>query len=188
MFFPLDVNVLTGVPINYHPGAFGFKRRKNYHTGIDLYVEGNNRVWPCEPGVVVKVGQFTGGAESPWWTDTWAIAIRGESGVINYGEIYEPDLKVGDRVNISDPIGVVKNVVRPERARPDIPGHSIYMLHLELYSDLDEKEDWAHWHHMDYNIPRPKNLLDPLPMLLKCDNFPFHKFVSWFNPNEIEVG
>ena len=189
-YFPLSQRMVTGVPINYHPGAFGFKRRKNYHTGIDIYVSGPCSVTACEPGEIIKIGQFTGGKESPWWKDTWAVSIRGESGICNYGEIENPThLKVGQRVNECDHLGMITNVIFPERARPDIPGHSIYMLHFERYKEgAQDTLNWSHWHHEGDRIPRDNNLLDPLPFLLQCTGFPHDKFVSWYNPESKEVG
>lgn len=184
--FPVDTHYVLGIPINYHPGAFGFKRRKNYHTGVDIYVEEGTLAYPCEEGKVVKVEQFTGGEESPWWNETWAVMVEGQGGVINYGELKKPDVKVGDVVCPLAPIGEIHNVIFPHRARPDIPGHSIYMLHFELYGY--GAREFAHWHHEGGVIKRDPLLRDPFPYLLQCQGFPLEKLVCWDNPDNVEVG
>jgi len=77
------------IPEGQHPGAFGVKRRHHYHTGVDLYVHRDNAdVYPFMPGEIVAYGSFTGAAcGSPWWNDTYYIAIKHENIVIVYGEI-----------------------------------------------------------------------------------------------------
>ncbi len=56
-----------------------------------------------------------------------AIMIEGESGVILYGETYEPSLKVGDKVSEGQQIGNVKRVLKKDKGLP------MTMLHIELY-------------------------------------------------------
>ena len=52
-----------GIPINNHPGSFGYKRSYYYHTGVDLYVRSFcNGVFAVESGVVVGKELFTGPA------------------------------------------------------------------------------------------------------------------------------
>ena len=91
--------------------------------------------------------------------------IEGISGVINYGEIYRPDsdLKIGDRVKESDFIGNVKQVLKSNKVRNDIPNHSCSMLHVELYKHgTVEFVDWFD--------EKPSNLLDPTQILIKNNN------------------
>ena len=44
------------------------------------------------------------------------------------------DLCVGDIVKKGDEIGSVTQVLKPGKERPDIAGHSLSMLHIELYA------------------------------------------------------
>lgn len=181
------IGYCNGIPLNYHPGAFGFRRRKNFHTGIDLYTKPDTTVFPCEPGMVVKIDQFTGAALGmDWWLDTWAVMVEGNTGVINYGEV-EPDskLKVGSFVNIDSRIGRVVPVVKEGRERPDIEGHSRHMLHLELYKHKTKEfaqTEFAHWH-----PNRDPNLLDPTPYIINSVGAPT-KYLSWYNFDGKEVG
>jgi hypothetical protein len=183
--FPLDD--CSGIPINFHPGAFGFKRRKNFHTGVDLYTKPLEPVYACEDGVIIKIDQFTGKALGmDWWLDTWAIMVEGESGVINYGEVTKPDhLFVGSKVSTGDYLSYVLPVVKEGRERPDIEGHSRYMLHIELYkhgtSDFAQTE-FAHWH-----PNRDPNLLDPTSFIIDSFGRPT-KFFSWYNFEGLEAG
>ena len=131
--FPLLADRCTGIPINPHPGCFGFKRKDSVHTGVDLYTIDEEPVYACEDGVVVGIEPFTGVKDnSPWWYDTDCILIEGHSGVICYGEVTTYK-SVGDRVRVNDFIAKVKRVILHGRERFDIPGWRPSMLHLELY-------------------------------------------------------
>lgn len=181
-FFPISPKIVKGIPINHHPGAFGFRRRNNYHTGVDLYVPGNVNVFPCEQGTVVKIDQFTGLEDDTGkWMKTWAVMIEGESGVINYGEIEPNDkLKIVSYVNPDNRIGRVLPVIYPGYERPDIPGHSRFMLHLELHKH--GTREFPHWH----PIKEP-SLLDPTFYLFDSLGCP-QIILTWENPEGREVG
>lgn len=131
--FPLDN--CKGIPVDPHPGAFGYLRRDKRHTGVDLYTKDGSRVYAVEYGTVVCIEHFTGEWDnSPWWNNTDCIMIEGKTGVVCYGELTPIDgLKVGDKVKTRQLIGNVKRVIKEGRERPDIPGHSPSMLHMELY-------------------------------------------------------
>ena len=129
--FPLRKG--NGIPVNPHPGAFGYSRRGKKHTGIDLYTEDGASVYACEDGEVVCVEHFTGEWDnSPWWNNTDCVLVRGEKNTICYGEVVSK-VKVGDQVRKGQLIAKVKRVIKEGRERPEITGHSPSMLHLELY-------------------------------------------------------
>jgi hypothetical protein len=132
--FPLEW--CTGIPQPGHPGAFGAVRKHSTHMGIDLYTREGEEVFPVEVGTVIAVEPFTGPHDgTPWWLDTWAVLVAGPSGVVCYGEIIpRADIAVGDLVDVFNVLGHVTPVIMEHRARPDIPGHSRAMLHLEWYT------------------------------------------------------
>lgn len=105
------------------------------------------------------------GKPMSWWKDTKAVLVKGLSGVVVYGEI-KPDwtLQVGDQVGVNSLIGQVTPVLPDHKFRPDIPHHSVSMLHIELYtSQVAEKNfRWGTW---EVGGPRPDGLLDPTPFL-----------------------
>ncbi len=177
------IGICSGIPINHHPGAFGFKRRRNIHTGVDLYTREGEHVRAVENGVIVRIDQFTGSAlGTPFWLDTWAVMVEGASGVVNYGEIIPcADLQVGDHVMRHEVLGKVTPVLKPGKLRPDIPGHSTSMLHFELY-DHGSRE-FAHWH----TDAKDDNLLDPTVSLIKSRNAPFN-ILTWSNKERKTVG
>ncbi|MEI8270164.1 MAG: M23 family metallopeptidase [bacterium] len=178
--FPL--NECPGIPINHHPGAFGFHRKKNHHTGVDLYCKNDTKVHAVEDGVIVHIDQFTGAALGhTWWNDTWGVMIEGSSGVVNYGELNIPKKQVGERVKRGDLIGNVKQVLFDDRLRPDIDGHSCSMLHLELYKH--GTRSFADWHDPQKN----PSLLDPTPYLMNSENCPL-RTLTWANSESKKVG
>lgn len=163
--FPLRKG--NGIPINPHPGAFGYSRKGRQHTGIDLYTEDGAPVYACESGRVVCIEHFTGEWDnSPWWNNTDCILVRSDYNTICYGEIVT-DKKVGDIVEKGQLIARVKRVIKEGRERPEITGHSPSMLHLELYPR---------------DIVRPSAgfesfLQDPTPFLLDSYNRPIQCLV-----------
>ena len=168
--FPL--RECPGIPINFHPGAFGFPRKQGQskHTGVDLYSTHGDPVYAVEDGIVVNVEPFTGPQDnSPWWLDTDAVLVEGKSGVICYGEVI-PKVKVGDKVSADEIIAHVSTVIPEGKERPDIPGHSRSMLHLELY-DRGTKAASTSWVQGRETL----GLKDPTPHLLS----------SKFRPSEL---
>jgi murein DD-endopeptidase MepM/ murein hydrolase activator NlpD len=150
------------IPQGSHPGAFGTVRRFDIHTGVDLYCVDDEPVRAVEDGRAICVDGFTGlSVGSPWWKETSAIAVRGASGVVVYGEL-DPVVMKGAFVRAGEVIGYVKPVLPESKIRPDIEGHSNCMLHLELMSSFNGFVDW------ELEKERPDNLLDPTPFLLKC--------------------
>mgnify|MGYP001208020933 CR=1 FL=1 len=181
--FPLEN--CNGIPINHHPGAFGFHRRKNHHTGVDLYTQDGESVYAVEDGTVVHIDYFTGPKVGhDWWEETWGVMVEGASGVVNYGEItphIESVIHVGSKIQRGQFLGRVKRVLFEDRQRPDIPGHSTSMLHLELYRH--GTRDFADWHDPQKN----PDLLDPTPYLMAAENAP-RNTLTWENAENKTVG
>lgn len=173
----------SGIPINHHPGAFGFNRRKNHHTGVDLYCDDGVSVYAVEDGTIVKIDVFTGPkAGHTWWEETYGIMVEGKSGVVNYGEVQCPkELVVGDKVKKGQQFARIKRVLFPDRLRPDIPGHSCSMLHLELYKH--GTREFADWHDPQKN----PNLCDPTPLLMAAIHAP-SQHLTWDNSEAKTVG
>ncbi len=148
------------IPIGDHVGAFGVKRKNHIHNGVDLYCYEIEPVFAVEDGTIVDVRQWTGeDAGSPWWEDTWAILVEGESGVVAYGEIFLIDpIITNNKIKRGDLVGTVKTVLKENKGRP------ITMLHLQMYK---------HGHlcagGWDTNDPKPDTLIDPTPFLLKAN-------------------
>jgi murein DD-endopeptidase MepM/ murein hydrolase activator NlpD len=160
---PLQVLALSTNDEN----SFAAKRKYDIHTGIDLIAPPKTPVFAIEAGVCVKICWFTGRmAESPWWRDTRAVMIEGETGVFLYGEIRpNPQLCVGDKVKAGDELGWVVRVLKRDKGLPTS------MLHLELYTHGTREPVW--WYH---NEPKPVNLIDPskhiFEMVRKTLNLP----------------
>src|ERR1035437_6690863 len=153
--FPLK-NYKYKLPIGEELGAFGIIRKHDVHTGVDMYCEVGDDVVTMEDGVVVAVEFFTGPrVDMPWWNDTQAVAIKGKSGIINYGEV-RAYLEVGDEVKEGDLVGWVIPVLKKDKSK--VPSTS--MLHLELYTEYDGK--WAMW---EIGDEQPNNLSNPTSLL-----------------------
>lgn len=162
--FPLK-NWNGAIPTGEHSGAFGAKRKHDIHTGVDLYVTNPCSVYAVESGVVVSIENFTGPkAGSPWWLPTQAILIEGETGVVCYGEITSADLKIGDKIPQGKEVGQIAPVLPENKQRSDIPGHSRFMLHFELYKHHTKETTW--WL---LDTLFPESLLDPTKFLIEAN-------------------
>jgi hypothetical protein len=115
-----------------HPGAFGTMRRHHVHEGVDLYCAEGTMVSVVERGTVVAIEHFTGARSnppSPWWLDTKAVLVEGQSGVVLYGEVEPcPGLIVGAHLECGQVLGRVVRVLRHDKGRP------VSMLHIELHT------------------------------------------------------
>lgn len=163
--FPVNTD-LNNKKINVwpHPGSFGAVRKHEVHNGVDIYCGGEVDVYAVESGEVVEVGKFTGAwVKSDWWEETMYAIVKGRSGYVVYGEI-APHVYQGESVTTGKVIGHVIPVLKPGKERPDIPGHSRWMLHIELRKELlNPLENYEVWH---LNEDRPKALLDPTAYLI----------------------
>ncbi len=178
-YFPLKK--YSGVPVQDHPGAFGVQRKYEIHTGVDLYTEDGEAVHAMETGIVVGIEPFTGAHDkSPWWNDTFCILIEGPSGVVCYGEVANIcNLQIDQSVIRGEIIANVKRVLKDGKERPDIPGHSLSMLHLEKYPHGTKKasDGWCNY------------LQDPTSNLLGSENFNGTIFTAnkWFKRKINEI-
>jgi len=165
--FPLRECDCNGIPVGEHPGAFGNKRKHGErHGGVDLYCQKNTSVYAVESGIVVSIELFTGElVGSPWWNDTWAVRIAGDSGIVVYGEI-DPTatVRIGQVVTVGSRIGKVIPVLKEGKERKDILGHSTSMLHFQWYTQgvLHKSSVWN-----SYDEVPPEGVLDPTEMLKK---------------------
>ena len=123
-------------------GRFGAIRKFDVHTGFDIYCPDGEPVYAIESGIVTSIEHFTGKFTTPipmpWWANTMAIGIEGKSGVILYGEVYTPKIKVGDKIFEGQKIAKVKRVLKKDKGLPTT------MLHIELY-EHGYRDEWAIW-------------------------------------------
>lgn len=154
--FPLE-NYKYEIPVGNDLGAFGVIRKHDVHTGVDLYCQPGAVVHCIEDGVIVAVKPFTGEiAGFPWWNDTYAIAVKGKSGIVNYGEIQPLSFDIGEKVSQGTILGCVIPVLKEDKGK--VPSTS--MLHFELYNEYDGS--WVEW---SLNTEKPKNLENPTRLL-----------------------
>ena len=159
-FENIDIENEVEIPVGQHVGAFGVQRKFDVHRGVDLYCPPLDPVFAVEDGIVVDYRDWTGeGAGSPWWEDTEALLIEGESGVIVFGEIVNTvGLKIGDKVSRGDHIGNVVTVLKKDKGRP------MTMLHVQMY-----KNGYTHAGGWKISDPQPGQLVDSTPFLLEAE-------------------
>lgn len=158
MIFPL-IDVEQNVPQGEHPGAFAAHRKYHIHEGVDIYAPKIALVYAIQTGIVTAIHQFTGIAVgSPWWHDTYAIAVTDDTGTWVYGEIQAPRVyHVGDIVQEGHYIAQLKQVLKVDKGRP------MTMLHFERWK-LNYGPHTFLW---QLGHPQPEFILDPAPLLLE---------------------
>lgn len=160
MRFPINLQYCKGIPINSHPGAFGCRRKFNFHEGIDLYGKEGHIVYAIKPGIVVANRPFTGPKTGyDWWLDTDAVLVKSDTEYYCYGEL-KSDLRPGQTVGMGTILGELVPVLPPEKIRSDIPEHSNVMVHLEKY-DLEKYHPDMGWSSWEEFGKKPDYLLDP---------------------------
>lgn len=166
--WPVPGHVPWEIPTGMHDGAFGVRRKHDYHTGIDLYCPSGTPVFAVEAGTVTQHGPFTGAlAESPFWHDTDYLMVMGASGVVCYGELaLNPSLQVGSPIEQGQRLGTIKQVLKKDKGKP------MSMLHLELYR-AEYKGGPVWWNHGE---SRPESLLDPTQRLRDAWSFVTNRF------------
>lgn len=154
----------TFVPVGAHPGAFGYKRKYNFHEGVDLYGKEGDVVYAINSGVVVANLKFTGeDVGSNWWLPTDAIIVKSNTEYFVYGEL-KSHLVVGDYVHNGQLVGRLLPVLPHFKIRVDIPNHSNVMLHLEKYNlSYDVSMGFSSWTSLQN---RPVYLEDPTKDLI----------------------
>lgn len=154
MYKPINKEyIISEIPEH---GRFGTKRKFDTHTGVDLYCRAGERVYAIEDGILVDVVKFTGSdAGSPWWNDTYAILVEGESGVILYGEVEAPFLIKGMNIKGGQFLSNVVQVLKTDKGLP------MCMLHIELY-ETGYRNGGEWWRHK-----RPEWLLNVEELLKK---------------------
>jgi len=158
------------VPKYGEPGYFGAVRKHDIHEGIDIYCMPHATAHAVEDGEVVDSYQYTGaGANCDWWNDTWCVKVKGKSGVVTYGELEMPEVAsslsvqypvIGSQIKAGDKIGIIGQVLKDGKHRPDIRNHSTSMLHIELRKESCHLDGWK------LDSDRDPRLLDPAPFLL----------------------
>lgn len=161
--FPLknyyvDKDSLSPVLSSTQPGGFGYKRKYDIHTGIDIYCDVNEPVYAVEDGMIVDILQFTGFEDTPWWNDTWAVQVYHKNwGTVVYGEIKpNPDLKIGHQIKEGDLIGNILTVLKKDKGK-----NPTNMLHFELYKGFFVSDPVV-W---ELDDEKPHRLLNPEKLL-----------------------
>lgn len=159
--FPLK-NYKYQLPLSTEPGSFGYIRKHDIHTGVDLYCENNDAVYAMYDGIIVNIEDFTGinsNPPTPWWNDTNSVLILHHDFVICYGEITVADnITIGSSVKEGDIIGYVKQVLKKDKNKTPLS-----MLHIELYEKhITESVVWV------LNTDKPSGLLDISYLLNIC--------------------
>lgn len=169
--FPLWLPSKPRIPVNPHPGSFGAVRKYDRHAGVDLYIPKKwtgARVLAMEAGIVIGKVPFTGEQSSPptpWWEETDAVLVLGETGLIVYGEITQDGMEdmpiPGEKVIAGQVIGKTKPVLKIDKGRP------MEMLHIELLDHSRESEApvWP----LSLSDHKALGIYDPTQLLIQAN-------------------
>ena len=139
-------------------GLFRAERKYDIHTGLDIYTKPDAEVVCINKGVVLSVFQFTGEAVgSPWWNDTWAVAVASHDLVYVYGEVI-PCVKVGEIVSVGRVLGTIAPVLKKDKGVTPTS-----MLHLEVW----ERDEYIEGYTCNHDTEPPYGLFNPIAFLDK---------------------
>jgi hypothetical protein len=173
MRFPLNRKIdLIDIPA---PNRWGYPRKFDVHTGVDLFAPDGEPVYAIENCQVIKTGVFTGESIGmPWWHETHFVAVKGRSGFVLYGEIYPPKWNKGDSILEGEEIGQIKTVLKVDKGRP------MSMLHIELYNC--HFDGWCEW---ELNGIKPAALCNIEQLIFRGD--PLIDFVPFDLAKEMKT-
>lgn len=155
-------------------GFFWEDRGDRYHCGLDFYAPFKSHVFAIESGQIVSIHPFTSPRMIPYWNDTIALVLEGESGYLyKYAELDSVDVNISDHVKAGDILGRVGRVLKKENIDKTSPVyiqqliHSNHasMLHFEVYRHRPFVLDSYCGGNL-FSESKPENLCDPAAVCL----------------------
>lgn len=140
----------------YPQSNFGYVRKHDIHTGIDIYTLEHSEIYPFIEGKVVSIEQFTGEEVGcSWWNKTYCVVVETTLGLMLYGEIIpDASLKINQNATSETLLGKVTPVLKKDKGI-----NPTNMLHFEIYSSAPVGVVW------NLDESKPSNLLNPLESL-----------------------
>lgn len=154
---------------NQKTGTFLEQRGDRIHCGVDLYAPKKTPVFAVDNGKIYLTREFTNPKKIPYWNLTYEIMVQSESTYFfRYAELHSVFVKKNDVVSAGDVIGLVGQVLNPEKINQDHPGYirrlakeeKLSMLHFEMYQNIPIPSDnylGGNW----FGTHLPKGLCDP---------------------------
>lgn len=167
-FWPVPNSKSDSIPKKGDFGFFWEERDEGFNAGIDIFAEENSNVYAIEDGIIIDIDKFSENDESGS-NETFYIVIRGSDKInYKYCEILPNSIKIGQKINSGDHLGVISSVYKEENLNSETP---IYIreqisegksskLHLELYkAPFSEVRPYKMGNYLGEN--KPKSLLNP---------------------------
>lgn len=160
---------------NQESGQFLEDRKDRIHCGIDLYAPQDTPVFAVDNGHIKKTSVFTSPDQNEYWNTTYEIILETDAKYFfRYAELNSVSVKKNDRVIAGDPIGLVGQVLNPDKIRKNHPTYiqrlvgkdKLSMLHFEMYDSYPEESDkylGGNW----FGKGKPDGLCDPGSLLSK---------------------
>ena len=160
---------------NQKIGTFLENRGDRFHCGVDLYAPKNTPVFAVEDGIIYLTREFTNPNVISYWNTTYEIILQSNSTYFfRYAELHCVFVKKNDVVSAGDIIGVVGQVLNPEKINQAHPVYiqrlakekKLSMLHFEMYQNIPEPSDkylGGNW----FGTQLPKALCDPTLFVCK---------------------
>jgi len=135
---------------NQESGQFLEDRNDRIHCGIDLYAPQKTPVFAVDNGCIRKIALFTSPDQNEYWNTTYEIILETEANYFfRYAELASVSVKKNDRVLAGDRIGLVGQVLNPDKIRKNHPTYiqqlagkdKLSMLHFEMYDRFPEESD-----------------------------------------------
>lgn len=158
---------------NQESGHFLEDRKDRIHCGVDLYAPRKTPVFAVDNGLIRKTAEFTSPSQNEYWNTTYEIILETETNYFfRYAELDTVLVNENDRVIAGDRIGLVGQVLNPNKIRKNHPKYiqqlaekdNLSMLHFEMYDCFPEKSDkylGGNW----FASGKPKGLCNPVLLL-----------------------
>ncbi len=168
-YWPVPESFEDEIPQPGSSGSFWEDRTDRFNCGIDFYAPPGSVVLSITDGVVIDKGVFTDPIQNQYWNRTYFVVIKSKEQInYKYAELAEIYIRIGEKIEAGQKIGIVGKSLNTEMVGDDAPFYIrelLYknynaMLHLELYkSPVMEVKPYSEGNFLG-NM-RPVSVLDP---------------------------
>lgn len=170
--WPLPNSFNDTLPSEGDRGSYWEDRQIGHNCGVDIYCPPQSDVIAIESGIVLGISKFSERDNEHCFEDSYCCVIKAGTIIYKYCFINEISLKLGQKINNGDRIGICDIVVNKNKINDTDPFYlreiahtdNASFLHLELFkSPIMEVRPYKFGNYM--GDITPTSLINPLLFL-----------------------
>ncbi|MDC1068812.1 M23 family metallopeptidase [Candidatus Kapabacteria bacterium] len=171
-YWPIKNSISNSIPKTGTFGGFWEERDEGFNAGVDIYANDDKDVLAIESGVIIDIDKFSIENQEGLLDSHFVVIKSLDKMNYKYCEIIPYELKIGQKIEAGQKIGVLsklynENILNhntPIHIRENISQGLLYKLHLELYkAPFSEVRPYKLGNYLGED--KPKSLLNPFVFL-----------------------